>query len=69
MVRLSGPAPGTPLGPMKLPVSYSKMQMIQYGFVKGRWNHTTYRWEVIADPSDWKEPPVVLDRSMYEIPR
>jgi hypothetical protein len=34
---------------MKLPASYNKVQLIRYGFAKGRWNPNKMRWEMLIE--------------------
>ncbi len=38
---------------MGLPATYSKTQLIQYGFSEGRWNPGKHCWEVAVQGS-WK---------------
>ena len=49
MVNSSAVPPGTPCGPMRLPASYNKVQLIKYGFRSGRWNPNKMRWEMKTD--------------------
>jgi len=38
--------PGTAVGPLGLPASYTTPQRIQLGFIEGRWNASKHCWEL-----------------------
>ena len=42
----TAPPPGTPMGPMGLPVSYSWPDMIRLKLVEGRYNNSQLCWEL-----------------------
>jgi hypothetical protein len=47
------PKPGTPVGPFRLPVSYTHFQCVQRGFREGRFKGGTATWEMRLDDGAW----------------
>ena len=46
--------PGTPVGPMQLPASYTNFQCVQLGFKEGRKRSASQTWEMKVGENEWK---------------